>query len=119
MGTFILVVVFCLIYAIILFAIAYSGDTADIAYLDFENTHDPSLVDLSEEERASYCIVDDYIKNTICPRYHHRILKNEISHYQKDNLIALTCMFFVNITLIFFVGASNARPTLLCNYQPL
>lgn len=98
MGTFILIVVFCLIYALILFAIAYSGDVADIAYDDLK-FYEPSIYDLSEEEREDYWAIDNYIKNTICPRYHHRILINEISHYQKDNLTALACMFFVNITL--------------------
>lgn len=96
MNTFIIIILFYLFYALISFVIVYANDTADIANDDFENTCEPSLIDLSEEDRTSYCIVDDYIKNTICPRYHHKILKNEINNYQKTESF-YPSFFFINL----------------------
>ena len=96
MATFILIVLFYSIYTLVLFISAYSNDTADIAHSDFERTHTPSLIDLSEEDRNDYCIVDDYIKYTICPSYHHQILKGEIDYYQKDSYDFLSNLY-VNI----------------------
>ncbi len=92
-----LIALFYLIYALISFAIIYSGDTADIADTDFED-YSPSISDLSEEERTDYCTLDSYIKTTICPRYHYQILKNEINYYQKDN-IGFLYIFFANACL--------------------
>lgn len=99
MGTFILIVVCCLIYALILFVIAYASDTVDIASEDFKY-YEPSINDLSEEERTSYCVVDNYIKNTICPRYHYQILRSEIKHYQDDDFFEILLMPLINITLV-------------------
>lgn len=83
---FFLIILFYLIYVLISFALIYSGDIADIANDDFE-PYNPSINDLSEEERKYYWTIDDYIKNTICPRYHHQILKNEINYYQNENSV--------------------------------
>ena len=103
METFILIVLFYLFLAFVSFVIVYANDTADIANNDFE-TYEPSVSDLSEEERTSIYTIDNYIKSTICPRYHHQILKNEINHYQKDNMVAQIALWFIvpfwsNITL--------------------
>lgn len=102
MGTVILVVLFCLIYALILFVIAYATDTVDIACDDFKS-YEPSIYDLSEEERTSYCAVDYYIKNTICPRYHYQILRDEIKHYQGDGFFEIGLVPFVNIFLLLIL----------------
>lgn len=83
MGTFILIILFYLFLAFVSFVIVYANDIADIANNDFE-TYEPSIRDLSEEERTSICTVDYYIKNTVCPRYHHQILRNEINIYQNN-----------------------------------
>lgn len=94
-----LIILFCLIYALISFVIVYANDTAEIANDDFE-TYYPNIRDLSEEERTDYCTVDNYIKNTICPRYHHQILRNEINHYQKDaGFTGLISMLIINASL--------------------
>lgn len=59
----------------------YSADIADIANDDID-PYIPSIAELEEEERTHIYKVDDYIKNTICPRYHHQLLKREIEYYQ-------------------------------------
>lgn len=102
METFILIILFYLFLAFVSFVIVYADDTADIANDDFES-YEPSINDLSEEERADYCIVDGYIKDTICPRYHHQILKNEIDHYQNDESCAPSLAHFLMINLVLSV----------------
>ena len=99
METLILIAVCCLIYALILFVIAYASDTVDIAYDDFKY-YEPSINDLSEEERTSICTINNYVKNTICPRYHYQMLRSEIVHHQEDafsstlvNLLFINAMF--------------------------
>lgn len=96
METFILIILFYLFLSFIAFVIVYANDTADIANDDFE-TYEPSIRDLSEEERTSICTIDYYIKSTICPRYHHQILRNEINNYQNDGFFFLT-FFLVNVS---------------------
>lgn len=97
METFILIVLFYLFLAFVSFVIVYANDTADIANNDFE-TYEPSVSDLSEEERTSICTTDNYIKNTICPRYYHQLLKTEINNYQSDGLFFIP-FFIVDLTL--------------------
>lgn len=97
-GTFILIVLFYLFYALISFVIVYAGDTADIANYDFKS-YTPSISDLSEEERTSIYTIDNYIKSTICPRYHYQILRSEIKRYQEDNMVAMIGLLFLNMSL--------------------
>lgn len=84
MDTFIPIILCCAVYFFVSYLLVYSCDTADTADIDHKD-YMPGLYELSKEERANYCIVDDYIKNTICPAYHYQILRNEIKHYQNDN----------------------------------
>lgn len=83
MDTFILIILFYLFIALISFISIYLNDTVDTANDDFKY-FEPSIADLSEEERTDSFIVEDYIKNTICPRYHYQILRKEIDNYQSD-----------------------------------
>ena len=97
MDTFILIVLFYLFLSFISFVFIYANDTADIANDEFK-TYEPSIFDLSEEERTSICTIDNYIKNTICPRYHHQLLKTEINNYQSSGLFFIP-FFIVNMNL--------------------
>lgn len=103
-----LIILFYLIYALVSFAIVYSGDTADIANNDFE-PYNPSISDLSEEERASYCALDNYIKTTICPRYQHQILKNEINYYQKNGIFPELLIINMSLSAILLKALSVER----------
>ena len=109
MNTFIIIVLFYLFYALISFVIVYANDTADIANDDFK-TYEPSIKDLLEEERTNICTIEHYIKNTVCPRYHHQILKNEINNYQNDGSFVLP-FFLINlccsVTLIKTLGVEK------------
>lgn len=99
MGTVILVVLFFLIYTFVSFVIAYSSDTAETANDDFGNLREPSILDLSEEERTCYSMVDGYIKNTILPRRDYQILHHEIYHFQKDADSVFLCMVIISMFL--------------------
>ena len=90
------IILFYLIYSLVSYVIIYSGDTVDIANDDFE-PQKPSINDLSEEERKDYCTLDSYIKKTICPSYHHQILKEEIDYYQKGSGV-FVYLFLINFT---------------------
>ena len=80
MGIF-YIIIFYLIYSFISLTMIYSNDIANISSCEVEESY-PSITDLDEVERIHAYKVDDYIKNTICPKYHHQILKNEIEFYQ-------------------------------------
>ncbi len=98
MNTFVVIVIFCAVYSFVSYLLVYSCDTVDTANSDYKD-YNPGLYELSEEERASYCIVDDYIKNTICPAYHYQILRNEINHYQNDDNGGFCYYFIINLML--------------------
>ena len=97
MGVYI-IILFYLIYPLILFALIYSSDTVDIANDDYE-IYNPSINDLLEKKRVDTYTIDNYIKDTICPRYHHQILKNEIEDYQKKITDSKITNIVINILL--------------------
>lgn len=97
MNIFVIIAFYFGVVALISFAFVYANDTADIANDDFK-AYEPSIFDLSEEERASLATIELYIKDTICPRYHHQILKDEINHYQNEGMFFIP-FFFVNTNL--------------------
>ena len=107
MNTFIIIILFYLFISFISFVSIYMNDKVDTAEDDFKY-FEPSISDLSEEERKDRITVDNYIKNTICPRYHYQILRKEIDNYQKNDdvpLAAIAIIFMSFIPLkIFGIG---------------
>ena len=98
--TFILIVLFYLFYALVSFAFVYANDIIIDVDIDFK-TYTPSINDLSEEERTSVYEINNYIENTICPRYHHQILKKEIHYYQGNWFLGNVISFMCSILLSF------------------
>lgn len=87
-----------LLHCFTAFALIYSHDEAKI-WGDKEEPEQrmPRVSDLSEEERLSIYAIDDYVKNTICPKYHYFILKKEIEKYQSDCGEGLKHGFFLQL----------------------
>ena len=79
-----------LLHCFTAFALIYSHDKAKIWENEDESKRfSPNAFNLNKSEiqhiseLQSYEI-NDYIRNTICPKYHHFILLREITHYQTD-----------------------------------
>ena len=80
-------VIFLFFFSLYIFAtliMVYSSYEIYINYIGFDELKEPSIYDLSEEERTNCYTVDKYIKETICQRYYQKKLHKEINEYQQD-----------------------------------